>query len=797
MIMVRRRIAAAILVAGAGVMAGPLSASATQLLCLNPQGQFVPCPSGTVPAGQSVLPTDTTVPRVITGLPTSPAANRTPSTSIAVMFPAVIGAATETSGALSGRSAPAVRKTAGKSNSALPSNRVLLTIGLLLVVALWIAVVASVRIAKGQRPQLRSARDKRSVTPQRVLSGDPVVRPSTSGQQVPPVGPLSGHRAQSAAKQVAVRPRVDTATTGLLLSLTDHYLDHALEPVVEALSTRRAVAVVGGAGTGKSTLASALRNPPKQSGVPVGLVDAAAFVSAATGVGELARRLAEQLAELPGFKQASTRFEKDNQSRWATLDGWIRQLAGPLSVYNQRVVVLIDGFDRVAGTVQEAPLRRALSQLLDAATMVNVVVLGRADPHIAGTSVVAMPDVTEETARSYLTSRGVDSADHERLLEMADGRWLVLDLAAEAAVHGRVSDERLYDDLLNRARDRAGGLVDRVIDLLAAAGTGHFLPIDVLRSALRERGDPIQLARLNQVLGDTDMYRVIERIGRGTAGDRLGLYHQSLTEYVMRRGDIRRERQAIVDAVERLAPASRHDPKKYRVDPALVYAATASDVAPRVGHGLTAKTIEAPATNPDVPFDLGSGGRRRSSLVEVSNALVLPAVASEALPAVRPLSPTVRRKPPNTSHLLGLPLLAVAVLGLIAWATSSIGNSGGGSGGGSGSTAATQGAYTLAPAGEAAAAAPDSESAISAYVNTLGVEGMTWGQSNEIALGQSVCSALESGTTADQVHLDLIETGQDTGNFAAYQAGILLGAAVQSFCPSYDSVVQNASTAAP
>jgi hypothetical protein len=284
----------------------------------------------------------------------------------------------------------------------------------------------------------------------------------------------------------------------------------------------------------------------------------------------LARCLADQLGKLPGFEQASTRFEKDNQRRWATLDGWIRHLAGPLSLYHRRVVVLIDGFDRVAGTVNEVPLRRALSELLDVATNVNVVVLGRADPQIAGATVVAMPDVTEETAKSYLASRGVNSADHDRLVAMAAGRWLVLDLAA--AAHGRVSNERLYDDLVGRARNRAGGLVDQVVDLLAAAGTGPFLPIDVLRAALGETGDPIALARLNEVLGDTDLYRVVERTLPGTAGDRLGLYHQSLTDYVIRRSDLRRAHRAIADALDRLAPASRHDPKKFRDDPALAYA---------------------------------------------------------------------------------------------------------------------------------------------------------------------------------------------------------------------------------
>ena len=74
-----RRVTAALAVAGAGLVVYQPHASATQLICLNAQHQFVVCPEGTVPAslapvGSSVTTTEpvTTVAPSQTSLPPSP-----------------------------------------------------------------------------------------------------------------------------------------------------------------------------------------------------------------------------------------------------------------------------------------------------------------------------------------------------------------------------------------------------------------------------------------------------------------------------------------------------------------------------------------------------------------------------------------------------------------------------------------------------------------------------------------------------------------------------------------------------
>lgn len=394
--------------------------------------------------------------------------------------------------------------------------------------------------------------------------------------QVPRVGGYQSHNRvlylgrNLASDELAQRLGLDASTAGLVLRLTRNYTEHALNAMVGVLETNRAVSIVGEAGSGKSTLAAALRRAPEDSSVPIGLVQAAAFVSAVSDVSELARSLAGQLAELPGFEQARRRFELVNQDRWDTLDIWQRQLIGPLSLLHQPVRLLIDGIDQLDGTVDEIPLRHALAHLVDETARTSLVLTSRHDPGLPGSTVIRMPMLEEQTARRFLQSRGIDSTVHDRLIQIAAGRWLVLDLAAEQASDGvGASLEGLYADLVGRARARRGAVLDDVLELLAAAGTGPVLPVDVLQTALRRRAD-ITRANVFEVIGDEDLYRVIDRTNPGTAWDRAGLFHQTFTDHIARNADLTRAHHAIADALDELA--ADHDSDHFRDEPASSYA---------------------------------------------------------------------------------------------------------------------------------------------------------------------------------------------------------------------------------
>jgi len=258
------------------------------------------------------------------------------------------------------------------------------------------------------------------------------------------------------------------------------------------------------------------------------------------------------------MQETASLWPSANQGRWETLDVWQRELIGPLEVLRQPVRLLIDGFDQLDGTVHGAPLRRALTELMETVVHASLVLTSRSDPGLPGTTVMAMPPLDEQVARRYL--RG----------ELADGRWLVLELASgQAAADSATSLDGLYDELMAGARARWGAPVEDVLALLAAAGTGPILPIDVLEAALAKSGHTTR-ATLFAILGDEDLYRVIDRAGPGTPTDRVGLFHQTLADYIAARSPLLHGHRAIAEALDELA--DDHDPKDFRHQPIYAYA---------------------------------------------------------------------------------------------------------------------------------------------------------------------------------------------------------------------------------
>src|SRR5512142_1842077 len=78
--------------------------------------------------------------------------------------------------------------------------------------------------------------------------------------------------------------------------------------------------------------------------------------------------------------------------------------------------------------------------------------------------------------------------------------------------------------------------------------------------------------------GDVELYPVLDRTRPGRADEHLGLFHQTLVDHLLARGGAQQAHRAIVDSLDQLAPADRHDPKTYRDDPLLAYA---FDAGPR------------------------------------------------------------------------------------------------------------------------------------------------------------------------------------------------------------------------
>ena len=381
---------------------------------------------------------------------------------------------------------------------------------------------------------------------------------------------------------------LDAASEAVRLRLTSRYVTFATDIVEEEIHASRVVAVIGRAGTGKSTLAAALRYPPAgNDDVPLTLVDAVAFAAADSSVPGLARTLRAQLDRLPTFPEAAARFERANAARWDTLDVWQQQITGPLTRYRREVGLLVDGLDRLSGQPGYPTVRRALAELINASDLdhVKLVLTSRFKPALEGIRVVEMPALDDATAARYLGRQDLDEGTISRLVKIAAGNWLVLELAADAIASAGAPLSKLaalYTDLLARVR-RRNGSADAVLAVLAAAGRGATLPFDLLCAALARLGHPLPRVAIHILLGDPDLQRVLNRTEPGQASERLGLFHQTLVDHLTSHPHpgtppAPAVHGAIADAIDQLAPAARHTPAGYRTDRLLSYA---FDTGPR------------------------------------------------------------------------------------------------------------------------------------------------------------------------------------------------------------------------
>ena len=135
----------------------------------------------------------------------------------------------------------------------------------------------------------------------------------------------------------------------------------------------------------------------------------------------------------------------------------------------------------------------------------------------------------------------------------------------------------IYAEYLRRAgataTDRWRRELRPVLGLLAAAGVGPILPLPLLCTASGRLGGPDRPYRVRDVL--VDLRGLVVRDRAGTEGEQLGLFHQTLGDYLLDPAsgpfgiDPREPHRALAEAIAELAPAESHDP----ADPLHRYAA--------------------------------------------------------------------------------------------------------------------------------------------------------------------------------------------------------------------------------
>jgi len=355
-----------------------------------------------------------------------------------------------------------------------------------------------------------------------------------------------------------------------------------LEELVKSFKENRYVALVGAAGVGKSALAAALARPDVTEGiVPEDFVQAIVFISEGTTSWDLASALSMQLQKaIPDFVRARDKFfSQVSPDVLAKLDRLQREILSPLRLLGQNLQlrIVVDGLDRLSAGAT-LPAMSALKALATdvAFRTVQLLVTSRSDtPLPASPAKIQAGRTDDQSIVSYLERRGIASILHERIVRKAAGSWLIarlladlasiLPTAAEETLPGEVVE--LYNSVLRQAgaadTKRWRNELRPVLSVVAAAGVGPILPLQLLCAASGRTGGPSRPSRVRDVLVDVRGFVVRGR--PGTNEEQVGVFHQTFAEYLLdpTAGEFGIEREeahnAILGAIAELAPMQQHD----------------------------------------------------------------------------------------------------------------------------------------------------------------------------------------------------------------------------------------------
>jgi tetratricopeptide (TPR) repeat protein len=353
----------------------------------------------------------------------------------------------------------------------------------------------------------------------------------------------------------------------------------------------RCVAVVGPAGVGKSTLVATLaRAELADDLIPRRFVHGLAFASPTTTVSQLATDLSRQLnLTVQDFTAAAEEFRRQTRlAEWEGLDPLTQQVVGPLrQLAPERTVrLVIDGLDQFPAPVAPIALA-ALNELAtdSALASIRLVVTARPDTQLPSSQrLLTLDRVASIYIERYLEQRKVPPDRASGILHQVAGNWLVARLLADLATEVDASPmgppRTLYtayrDELLRAGADDPASWTQAlrpVLAALAVVGVGPVLPLPLLCHASRVLGGPEQPARVRDVL--VRLRGLVVRSNPGAAEEHTGTFHTTFANYLRSNQDFvidkQAAHQALVDAIQTLAPVAEHNPS----DPLHRYATAA------------------------------------------------------------------------------------------------------------------------------------------------------------------------------------------------------------------------------
>ncbi|MEV2223604.1 ATP-binding protein, partial [Nocardia vinacea] len=365
----------------------------------------------------------------------------------------------------------------------------------------------------------------------------------------------------AARRDDAVRGRstaglVDQLTDGVVL--TDSLRQRVFEVVGDTGSRLRGL--IGPAGCGKSTLVSLLIRPGLlgKAWFSPDYVAAAAFVSAATSLESLAVELSEQLCRrVDGFADgvAAAAPRGEDGSEVDVFESMVLEPLARIRTRWQPINIVVDGLDQAESGTRDLILA-GLAKLVESDELEHVKLIvgiregtGLEDhPLFSGMHRVRIPPPTLQEIAEVVdsaheaASRGLPDttvSDWQRWITRLQvqsdvGGWLLARLLTELdsgdalEIRGGISVAGLVDKRIHRAlhaTDPAiSGPIPALLAVLAVAGSGPVLPVELLHAALTALGHTVTAGGLRDNVVALGM--LISRGNPGTSRELLGLAHE-------------------------------------------------------------------------------------------------------------------------------------------------------------------------------------------------------------------------------------------------------------------------------
>jgi hypothetical protein len=393
---------------------------------------------------------------------------------------------------------------------------------------------------------------------------------------------------------------VDQLTTGLLI--TDQVRE-TLTTIAESAAERLRLAV-GEPGSGKSTLLAVLVRPRLVDTLTIGdgYIKAAVFLDRFSTLESMAAEIAEQLGvTLPGFAEAAAAVRagltEDDLKALRLFDTAVRLPLARCKRAGLSVPIIVDGLDQPRPGAREVILEalRQLTHSAPAAELGHVRVIAGVrsgegiddrDELAHGYRITLAAPTVGEIAQAVSTQVGWRLSENDLARMMGDapvGGWLVARLFAEIAQPGAALPvvggfAQLATARMERALRAGSADAARTLSVIAAAGEGPVLPIELLAAALGGE-EPLPLARIRDHV--VALGALVNRGNPGTNRETLGISHLALidaiTGFTQRRDLPAAEaHQALVDAYQRWFAGSAAAGNSAGMSEAVVYWATAA-----------------------------------------------------------------------------------------------------------------------------------------------------------------------------------------------------------------------------